>query len=214
MFTTRLVLVPVTLALTACASAPEPAPTRSCTVALVRHAEAYTNVGPTDGLTEEQANVLTENGKTQARALGEELKKLGFERLYSSDVGRAVNTSTLIQEVAGLEGFVIDPKFTILHRGTDTNPEVGSWNWRVNFWKSGEDATPPGGESLADGTQRATEALSSYCAIHTRFAVVTHSDIIAGVRASQARVPLTQAHESMIIKPATFTLINLTIPAP
>lgn len=214
MFTKRLVLVPVTLALAACASAPEPAPTRSCTVALVRHAEAYTNVGPTDGLTEEQANVLTEKGKAQARKLGEDLKKLGFERLYSSNVGRAVNTAAIVQDIAGLNEAVVDPAFAILNRGTDPNPEVGSWNWRVNLWKSGEDATPPGGESLATGTKRATEALNGYCAIHARFVVVTHSDIIAGLRASQAGVSLTQAHESMIIEPATFTLMNLTIPAP
>lgn len=210
----RFALLCLVSTTTACASTPEPPPTRSCTVALVRHAEAFTNVGPTDGLTEEQANVLTENGKTQARKLGEDLKNLGLESLYSSNVGRAVNTATVIQEVAGLEGVIVDPRFAILNRGTDPNPEVGSWNWRVDFWKSGEDATPPDGESLAAGTQRANEALAGYCAIHSRFAVVTHSDIIAGVRASQAGVPLTQAHESMMIDTATFTLINLTIPAP
>jgi len=197
-----------------CKSVPEAPPTRTCTVALIRHAEAFTNVGATDGMNEDQANQLTENGKSQASRLGTELSGLGIDRLISSTVGRAANTAQVISEANGWDGAILDPNFRILDRGNDADAAVGSWEWRVERWKFGRDETPPGGESLEVGTARAVEALNGYCAQFDRFGVVTHSDIIAGIRASHSGIPIHTAHESLVIQPATFTILNLEIPVP
>lgn len=197
-----------------CKSAPEAPPTKTCTVALIRHAEAFTNVGATDGMNEGQANQLTDKGKAQAARLSDELSGLGIERLISSPVGRAVNTSQVISEKNGWDGAIQDPNFRILDRGDDPDASVGSWAWRVERWKFGKDEVPPGGESLEMGTARAVEALNGYCSQFDRFGVVTHSDIIAGIRASHAGVPIHTSHESLVIEPATFTILNLEIPVP
>jgi broad specificity phosphatase PhoE len=192
-----------------CQSAPEEAPTRTCTAVVIRHAEAFTNVGQTDGLTDEQANALTPKGVQQAEDLSDELKSLGLEVLISSEIGRAQNTAKVLAEDLGLTDVIVDARFNMLSRGDDPNPEIGSWDWRVTHWKAGQDRTPPNGESMKDGVERVNGALQEYCKAHKRFGVVTHSDVIAGVRASNAGTSLMTAHESMMIDPADFVLLSL-----
>ena len=59
---------------------------------------------------------LTEMGLAQARALGERLALETFTALYSSDLGRAVQTAQLIAAATG-HTIVTDPRLRERHLG-------------------------------------------------------------------------------------------------
>lgn len=66
---------------------------------LVRHGESQGNVPrETDEISLKEANdpVLTQNGENQAKAVGEHLKSVDFDEIYSSALLRAVHTATEI----------------------------------------------------------------------------------------------------------------------
>lgn len=59
---------------------------------------------------------LTERGRSDVRALGERLKHIPFDHLISSDLGRAVETATLIAEHTGHE-ILTAPRLRERHYG-------------------------------------------------------------------------------------------------
>lgn len=68
---------------------------------LVRHGETLWN---TQGRTQGHGNSpLTEKGILQAKMLAEHIKKYPIDVIYSSDLGRAVETSNIIGEELGIE---------------------------------------------------------------------------------------------------------------
>lgn len=68
---------------------------------LVRHGETLWN---TEGRTQGHGNSpLTELGRKQASMLGEYLKKYPIDIIYSSDLGRAIETSEIIGNIIGVD---------------------------------------------------------------------------------------------------------------
>ena len=63
---------------------------------IVRHGETTANLERT--LQGHSQNPLSERGRTQARHLGERLLGEGIERMYSSDLCRAIETAEIIAE--------------------------------------------------------------------------------------------------------------------
>src|SRR5262245_29104209 len=59
---------------------------------------------------------LTEKGIAQAKALGERLARESFTALYSSDLGRAVQTAQMIAAATGHE-IITDPRLRERHLG-------------------------------------------------------------------------------------------------
>jgi probable phosphoglycerate mutase len=84
------------------------------TLMVVRHGETVWNLeqrfqGHGD-------SPLTEQGRSEVRALGKRLKTYAFDHLISSDLGRAVETATLIAENTGHK-IITDPRLRERHYG-------------------------------------------------------------------------------------------------
>lgn len=72
-----------------------------CTIYLARHGETESNLNK---IVDGHFNApLTETGKNQAKALGERLKKIKFDAVFSSDLTRAKHTA----ELAALESKLV-----------------------------------------------------------------------------------------------------------
>jgi broad specificity phosphatase PhoE len=148
---------------------PPPTPTPPPTLCVVRHAEAYKNLQPTPDLPADQLDRLTPTGEAQAQAAAGPLAGAVF--VWTSPAGRARQTA----ERLGLGPPVVDP---------DLRPLDGAWGWteRLGHWAAGRDPAPPGGESLAQGRDRAQAVLRRAAARvgpGERGVVVTHGDIAA-----------------------------------
>jgi broad specificity phosphatase PhoE len=153
------------------------------TALLLRHAEAGRNTPQAAALTPEARERLTEAGEAQARALAEPICGPPEARLLASPTGRALQTAALA--VAGCtdaahEGAVQEEPAL---RPADAGEGEDAWSWeaRAARLRAGEDARPPGGESLRDAGTRALSALDSALSEHLRVAGITHGDVVLGV---------------------------------
>lgn len=90
---------------------------------LIRHGESKGNTGETDGLTDElkEDAPLTEKGIRQAQLLGEYLKDLKIDALFSSGLRRALSTAheiALRQSENGAKQIEVHKIFTECNTGT------------------------------------------------------------------------------------------------
>src|SRR5919204_6587487 len=89
-------------------------------ILLARHGETVSNV---EGRWQGQADSpLTERGLAQARELGRALGSDSLAAVYSSDLGRALDTAREVAAPHGLE-VTPDPRLRELH--------VGTWSGRL-----------------------------------------------------------------------------------
>jgi broad specificity phosphatase PhoE len=148
---------------------------------LVRHGETVFNV---TGRWQGQGNSpLTERGLAQARELGRALAQDPITAVYTSDLGRAVQTAREVADVHGLEVH-LEPRLREL--------DVGGWTG-----KSGDEieadypgarhtwATQPGsmrlpdGETLLDAQTRALTFFAEQMPVHAdeTIVVISHGGI-------------------------------------
>ncbi len=144
---------------------------------LIRHGETdWNREGRIQGLSD---NALNDLGRAQARALGARLAATSFDRVYSSDLSRALETARLVfpgrtpvldvrlREVAGgvLEG--------------KTAAEMSEDEVRVKELRASgrTDVRPDGGESYQDVMVRVREWLADLPS-QGRVACVTHGGVI------------------------------------
>ncbi|HEY7163969.1 MAG TPA: histidine phosphatase family protein [Candidatus Binatia bacterium] len=154
-------------------------------VIIVRHGETEWNLklirqGHLD-------SPLTPRGVAQARALAERLLSERFSKLYSSDLGRAVQTARMIADLTG-HTITTDPRLRERHLGIFQG--LSGEEIRGRFpeeYKSHRTLGPtyviPGGESVEQQVARNIEYLSELAEKHLRetIVVVTHGGVLSGL---------------------------------
>jgi broad specificity phosphatase PhoE len=168
------------------------------TVFVVRHAEAYQNVSPPPGMPKEKLDSLTPRGIEQARKTGAYLKDKNVSVVIASPTGRTTETACIIAEEIGFKGsFSEDRAYASMEKGMTAEGKPADWSWRKKQWREGRDPRPKGGESLADATKRAVEALEI---LIKKFpgkglVIITHSDICAGLAGHADDTPYPERYE-------------------
>src|SRR4029434_1559277 len=130
---------------------------------------------------------LTEKGIAQAKALGERLMRETFTTLYSSDLGRAVQTAQMIAAVTGHE-IITDPRLRERHLGIfqglsgeeikQKHPEEYKLHRSL-----GPVYSMRGGESVKQQVPRNIAYLNEIGSKHLgeTIVVVTHGGVISGL---------------------------------
>ncbi len=154
-------------------------------VIIVRHGETLWNL---QGIRQGHLNSpLTESGIVQARALGERLQRERFSALYSSDLGRAVQTAEMISALTGHE-IRTDVRLRERHLGifqglsADQMKEKYPEEYRLNRSRS-PDYVIPGGESIVQQVARNIAYLNEIAVKHLgqTIVVVTHGGVLSGL---------------------------------
>jgi broad specificity phosphatase PhoE len=120
---------------------------------------------------------LTEEGKKTAHALGKKLSEFKISKIYTSDLGRCVQTAEIINEYLNVE---------IVKEKAFREQNFGEYNEKPFaeiekfFNKHDPNDKTPGGESLNDATYR---ALAKIKELPENALVVTHTAIVVGLRA-------------------------------
>ena len=151
---------------------------------IVRHGQTEWNIaGIRQGHLDSR---LTSKGVAQAKSLGQRLAREKFSALYSSDLGRAVQTATAIAEITGHE-IVTDPRLRERHLGifqglnadqiTERYPEE-----RRLLRTLGPEYVIPGGESMRQQVERNVAYLDDLARKHVgeTIVVVTHGGVVSG----------------------------------
>lgn len=150
---------------------------------LIRHGETESNKQKRyQGWTE---SPLSEKGARQAEKVGFFLAGQGIERLYCSDLKRAVNTARVIGAGSGLKP-VATPLLREINfgqwEGLTFDEIEAAWGEEISLWLDDPfHRSPPGGETLADVCARMQTFLEQLAEIATdgqRIAVVSHGGSI------------------------------------
>ena len=139
---------------------------------------------------------LTEKGMAQAKALGERLKRETFTALYSSDLGRALQTAQMIADATG-HPIVTDPRLRERHLGIfqglsgDELREKYPEEYRLHR-TSGPGYVIPGGESVQQQITRNVAYLNEVAEKHLgeTIVVVTHGGVLSGFFRHTLSIPL------------------------
>ncbi len=172
---------------------------------LIRHGQSETNL---NGVFTGQADVsLTEQGERDARRAGELLRGISFDRVYASDLRRAIRTAELALPGAEIE---TDPLLREYDLGAlvGKTPTVCLEEYGPSFsenWKRG-DYTPYGGENTERIRERAREFLAELAeSEHGRVAVFAHAgwiraafDVLLGAQGKSGSVAVANGSISVV----------------
>ena len=153
-------------------------------IIIVRHGQTEWNIrGIRQGYLD---SPLTAKGLAQAKALGQRLGRERFTKLYSSDLGRAVQTAREISNVTGHE-IVTDPRLRERHlgifQGLNGEEIVAKYPEERRLMRSaGPGYVIPGGESMVQQVERNMACLNELAARHEgeQIVVVTHGGVVSG----------------------------------
>lgn len=155
---------------------------------LIRHGETQGN-SRSEPLMSGWADLpLSTAGCLQAERLRDRVKGDSATALYSSPLGRAVETARIVQEELHLPMIFLDDLREIYcgaFEGTPVrivekeHPDL----WKENLGQANDQFRWPGGESYAEFRTRALEAMAHIHAKHAgeRVVVVTHTGLISQV---------------------------------
>jgi probable phosphoglycerate mutase len=140
---------------------------------------------------------LTEQGVAQAKALGERLARESFTALYSSDLGRALQTAQMIAEATGHK-VVTDRRLRERHLGIfqglngDEIREKYPEEYRLHR-TVGPTYVIPDGESVEQQVARNVEYLKEIAERHLgeKIVVVTHGGVLSGLFRHTFSIPFT-----------------------
>jgi probable phosphoglycerate mutase len=154
-------------------------------VIIVRHGQTQWNIK-----TIRQGHLdspLTEQGIAQAKALGERLASETFTALYSSDLGRALQTAQMIAEATG-HNILTDPRLRErnlgIFQGLNGQEIQRKFPEEYRLHRSlGPDYVIPGGESVKQQVERNLEYLNEVAEKHLgeRIVLVTHGGVLSGL---------------------------------
>jgi 2,3-bisphosphoglycerate-dependent phosphoglycerate mutase len=139
---------------------------------------------------------LTEMGLAQAKALGDRLARETFSALYSSDLGRAVQTAQMIADATGHK-IVTDPRLRERHLGIfqglngDELKEKYAEEYRLHR-TMGPSYVIPGGESMRQQVERNVAYFNEIAEKHLgeTVVVVTHGGVLSGFFRHALSIPL------------------------
>ena len=161
---------------------------------IVRHGQTQWNIrGIRQGHLDSE---LTTMGSAQAKALALRLSHEKFAILYSSDLGRAVQTARMIGDVTGHE-VSTDPRLRERHLGIfqglsgDEIKHKYPEEYRLHR-TVGPDYIIPGGESVRQQIARNVTCLSEIGEKHSgeTIVVVTHGGVLSGLFRHTLSIPL------------------------
>lgn len=155
-------------------------------VIFIRHGEAVWN---TEGrIMGQQNSPLTAKGEQQALAIAERLRSYSISALYSSDLGRTMQTA---QAIANASGVAVVPEKGLreIHMGDWqglTRSEIAQQypaEWQAYQSEAQYTYQPPNGESHAQKSIRAVETLNRLTDQHPgeTIVMVSHAGIIRAV---------------------------------
>ena len=160
----------------------------------IRHGETDWNV---DTRIQGQIDIgLNANGRWQAQRLGQALADERIDAVYSSDLGRALETAHALAREAGVP---VQPQIALRERAFGifeglTFAEIEqrfpdeARRWRQRDAGFG----PQGGETLTEFYARAVAAVADLAARHRgqHIAVVTHGGVLDALYRAATRIPL------------------------
>ncbi|HXG53045.1 MAG TPA: histidine phosphatase family protein [candidate division Zixibacteria bacterium] len=163
-------------------------------VIMVRHGQTRWNtLGIRQGHLDSE---LTELGIAQAKALAERLSRERFTALYSSDLGRAVETARTIASYTGHD-IVTDARLRErnlgIFQGLNAEEIQRRFPEEYRLHRSlGPHYVIPGGESVAQQVQRNMACLTEIAQKHAgeTIVVVTHGGVLSGVFRHTLSIPL------------------------
>ena len=139
---------------------------------------------------------LTEKGIAQAKALGERLAREAFTALYSSDLGRAVQTAKMVAKTTGHK-IVTDARLRERHlgifQGLNGDQIKGKHPEEYRLHRTmGPSYVIPGGESVEQQVARNVDYLTEIAAKHLgeTIVVVTHGGVLSGFFRYALSIPL------------------------
>jgi len=152
---------------------------------IIRHGETEWNV---DGREMGQLDSpLTPLGVAQAEGLARRVAATRFDALYSSDLGRAVKTATIIARLCSRE-VLFDARLRERNMGifqglTHAEMESKYPAERAEYRKEGSSYVIPSGESADERVQRALDCLEELAGQHAggTLVIITHGGILMGL---------------------------------
>lgn len=180
--------------------------TDTCLIA-IRHGETEWN---REGRYQGHLNsALNQEGLAQARALGERLATERFDVLFSSDLGRALQTASAVAQCTGHD-VVVDPRLRERCMGIFQGMNAAEVQARypveyARFRSHDPDFIIPGGESMRQVLERSVVCFTELAERHagSTLAVVTHGGVLAMLYRHAQAMPLEAARD--------FTLHNTGI---
>ncbi len=177
------------------------------TVILIRHGETEWNLsGRYQGHAD---SPLTQRGLAQARAVAMALDGMSFDAFYSSDLGRAKRTATVIADRMG-KRFLIDSRLREQHYGllqgyNQKRAKEVDPGFFDSLHSGNADYIPVGGESRRQRHNRAIEALEDLVSRHPggTVLVVTHGGVVDSLFRETLGIP----HET----PRQYSLYNAAL---
>lgn len=163
-------------------------------VIIVRHGQTEWNIkGIRQGHLD---SPLTHRGLAQAKALAKRLAREKFSLLYSSDLGRAVDTAREIANVTGHQ-IITDARLRERHLGIFQGLNADEINERYPEERrlmrtNGPSYVIPGGESMIQQVERNVAFLNSLADRHSgkTIVVVTHGGVVSGFFRHTLAIPL------------------------
>ena len=157
---------------------------------------------------------LTTAGEAQAAAIAQRLAGEQFDRLVSSDLGRAWRTAQAIAARAGRE-VLADPRLRERNYGVLEGLTYGEIDARYpgvfsRVRDSDPDFTVPGGESRRQLFERVRDAFESLAAAHAgrRLVVVCHGGVLAALYRHAHGIDVGAAHSIPIPNAAFNALVH------
>jgi probable phosphoglycerate mutase len=163
-------------------------------VIIVRHGQTEWNIaGIRQGHLDSR---LTPRGILQAQALAQRLAREKFVAIYSSDLGRAVQTALAIGSVTGHE-VITDARLRERHlgifQGLNGDQIQAKYPEERRLLRSiGPDYVIPGGESMRQQVERNVGCLNELAQKHqgATIVVVTHGGVVSGFFRHTLAIPL------------------------
>ena len=181
---------------------------------IIRHGETEWNRA--DRMQGHLDSPLTERGHAQARAAAEAMRGKTFQALYSSDLGRAMQTAEYLQAVTGLD-ILPEPRLREKHMGIFqglTREEIESRHPEVkDRVYSDPDYQVPEGESIRQRHERVIAALEDIVRRHPgeTILIVAHGGVVDSVKRHLDALPLDRLR-NYTLRNAGITTVEIAPP--
>jgi broad specificity phosphatase PhoE len=165
-------------------------PRRARRLYIVRHGETERSVQKAYSGRSEVP--LTERGLEQAREVGERLRGVGVDAVYSSPLARAADTARAIAEATGAR-LKIDERLTEVDygplEGFDRDGALEHFGEPFQAWRDDPMGSPlPGTEPLPEALERARSATAEAVAVAECPVIVGHQGILRLVLAALGQI--------------------------